>query len=86
MKLRSVRFKFDELVELHDPQQSVKLNGMVDVIQTTEGYAEVNSSNEIENLLIDSCIVDTGTKKLTNTDVLKDKSYIVKILNAVLCK
>lgn len=83
-KEKALRFTFQQIVEVFNPQDSFQINGMVDYVQTTEGYAELNNENEVDCLVIDKCEVDTGTRKLINTDVLKDEKAFVKIINGAL--
>lgn len=84
MNKRDLRFTFEEIVKIYDPKHSVQLNGMVHACQTTEGYAQLNDKNEVENLVIDSCYVLHNNKKLINTDILKDERGYVKIIEGVL--
>jgi hypothetical protein len=83
-KEKGLRFTFQQIVEVFNPEDSCQINGMVDYVQTTEGYAELNDNNEVDCLVIDKCEVDTGKRKLINTDVLKVKEGYVKIINGVL--
>lgn len=83
-KEKGIRFTFEQIVEIYDPQESYQLNGMIDVVQVTEGYAELDEDNNVECLIIDKCEIDTGKRKLINTDIMKDKNGYVKILNSVL--